>query len=668
MRRALFAALLLVTASPARADDARRHGEADALPQPMPDEGCVPLEGQRLSRAADAYRKVLGNGHAGAQAQRTLHGLHLADAAKAIAWLDRSLGSKPPESWQRAIAAGCTKVLCALEKTLGGLEPALWFLVASAEVDAPPSLDQSPYDVQSVWEPHELRALARSLLDAPAELKRVPSLRAFRRLPSGQMLRKGAFYNAVSYAKDEELRGLGTIVIRDTVWKFPQRDVRAVVTHELGHHWEMSRSHETGKPYPSLQEPWLRLSGWHSKSGGHDKHDYALPPGTQIATAGETLPSEDFADSVANYRFAPRLMRSYSKAKFDHLRRFWGREIRKPSQNPPLDDAWAAIGGPLKTIRECAGHIQRASFGPKQHQHDLYTVLPKAKGGTHWEAITRNQFVLRGGCLDKALAALEASPKWSEALCRQDPEDLAVAVTDRLEDVWGSWAEAAEAIHAAVPPSAQAACLTKKDLTQRCFAGPHGAEVAQQQAQRILEEFGGEMGEAPALAAQLLTQVPLAPPDDELRGRYPVLHSPEDLVFACLKGAVEIQQRPEKGATWTFWVKLPPSNEKRGFKDPVWNAACNHDFAEHLSLVGIHVDPDDKLFEHLSYVLKNLAGPLLTRFHDRVLEGAHELRTACKGHGDACAAKWLKPRLAGIAPDALIDQLAGRLSGTMKPQ
>src|SRR5207302_6542806 len=230
------------------------------------------------------------------------------------------LGEKRPQAWQKAVDAGCKAVLCALKAMLGDMESALWFLVASMETDAPPSLDQTPYEVESVWEPHELRALARALMDAPPELKKVTTLKAWRRLPSGQQLKKGGFYNAVSYLHDKELRGLGTIVIRDTVWKFPQRDVRAVVLHELGHHWEYSRAAEKGDKVPSMHEDWLALSGWHAKGEkAHSEHDYVLAPGRQIATAGETMPAEDFADSIANFRFAPRLMRAYSKAKYDYM-------------------------------------------------------------------------------------------------------------------------------------------------------------------------------------------------------------------------------------------------------------------------------------------------------------------------------------------------------------
>src|SRR4051812_4357509 len=94
---------------PARAD------EGSPLPPPLPAEGCATPEAQRAAYAATAYKYLVAS-HAGPSAARSVHGLHLNDSAKVIGWLERSLGSKPPEQWQQAVQAGCTKVLCALEK------------------------------------------------------------------------------------------------------------------------------------------------------------------------------------------------------------------------------------------------------------------------------------------------------------------------------------------------------------------------------------------------------------------------------------------------------------------------------------------------------------------------------------------------------------------------
>jgi hypothetical protein len=305
------------------------------------------------------------------------------------------------------------------------------------------------------------------------------------------------------------------------------------------------------------------------------------------------------------------------------------------------------------------------------HQHELYTVIPKPKG-SHWEPIWRNQFVIRSGCVDVALSALQKSPQWKDLACRHDPEDLAVEIADRLEEVWGSMSEAAERIHGAVGTSVREKCVAQKKLTQQCFDGPSGYFAAQREAARILEEFGGDANDKLVLARELLVQTPLAPSDAELRAKFPALASVQELMTACLEGVVEISPKFDPAKRWIFWVKLPPTDERRGFKDPVWNAACQRDFAERLAAEKIAVDPSDKLFEHFAYLLKNESAPLIAAFNNQVLAHAGELKSECRvpATGDlgssSCAAHWLEERLASLSPAQAADELARRLTTTLK--
>jgi len=667
MNRALLIATLFCT-TPATARD---RSEEDGLPAPFPQSGCLTVGAQRLARAADAYRARY---RGGSSRREEVAGLSLEDDEKAIGYLKTSLGRKPPETWQRAVEIGCKTVICALQKTLGDLESALWFLVAAAEIDAPASLDQTPYDVESVWQSHELRALARALLLAPPELKKVSNLKVIRRLPSGQKLRKGGWYNAVSYVKDKDYGNVGTIVIKDTVWKFAQRDMLSVVVHELGHEWEFSRYADKGDRVNSLSDEWLDLSQWKSKSGGKGERDFKLTPGARIATAGEAMPTEDFADTISNFRFLPRLLLSYSKEKFEYMQKLFyrGKDYTRPAPNRELDALWARAGGPLQSVRACAKYIQRASFGPKHHQHELYVVTPTATG-THWEPIPRSSFVVRSKCLERTLAALQRSEGYEELLCRQDPEEIAVAVADRLEDAFAAFGEAADSIRAAVPPSAAEECVEKSDLRQECFNGPTGWNVAQREAGRILEEFGGSRSEAVELANLLLAQTPLAPPTGDLKAKFPIFKSSPEIVFACIKGAIEISPK-DPPRRWLYWVKLPPSNERRGFKDPLWNAACQRDFAAHVEKSGVKVSAGDKLFEHLAYVLKNQSTGLVGKFSSQVLGKAKDLRARCGigGNGSigrakaGCASDWLRPRVSSLAPKSLSDELTEHLVAVLR--
>jgi hypothetical protein len=644
--------------------------DPDNLPEPLPAEGCVPVDQLRLSQAADAYRQRYGHD---AHHAAHVHGLALNDSARAIGFLQRSLGDQPPPSFQKAVDAGCTRVLCALQHTIGDLEGALWFLVAAAEVNAPPLLDQAGLPVESVWQTPELRALARALLEAPPELKRVTSLKVWRRLPSGEELHKdakkavaagGAFaYNAVSYHHDLDYKKIGTIVIRDTVWKFAQRDQRAVVQHELGHHWEISREEE-GQKAASLSDDWLELSNWHCKTRTNKGHDCQLGDGAEIATAGETMPGEDFADSLANYRYAPRLVRAYSKSKFEYLHKLLGKDHLRPEPDKALEEGWGHIGGPLKVVQQCVKSIQRATFGGKLHQTSLYAVMNKAGGGTHWEPVARNQYMAKGHCIDNALAALQKSPAWEQIACRQDPEDVAVQVSDRLEEVWGAFTEAAEEIRKAVPQGAADKCLGHRDLTTKCMAGDEGAEAASREAARILGEFaGGDQAGQADLAKLLLVQSPFAPADEELRERLPVLTSSADLFYACLKGARKISPKPD-GAHWMFFYDLPGAGHvSRSYGDPIWGPSCPRDFADHLGTAGFKVDDSDRLFVHLVYLLQLQTQKLSDNFTHNVLGQVHALHC-----NDApCRTNWFKGHLAGYAPEGLVDDLARFVAGVVKP-
>jgi hypothetical protein len=136
---------------------------------------------------------------------------------------------------------------------------------------------------------------------------------------------------------------------------------------------------------------------------------------------------------------------------------------------------------------------------------------------------------------------------------------------------------------------------------------------------------------------------------------------------------VEISPKVDPKKRWVYWVQLPPMNDKRGFKDPLWNAACQRDFAAHVASEGFKLDPTDQIVEHLGYLLKNQAAPLVDRFLRQVLQQDGALRSQCRvpadgslAHNADCARRWLRPRLEELAPEALLDQLAGHLVGTLK--
>lgn len=659
---ALVCSLCALAPLAARADTAPRGLEAE-LPVRTP--GCLSPSQLHLAAAADAVRAAW-------LPVRTVEtaavaGLKLTDDARVLAHLRRVLGATPPAAWA-AKAGRCASALCALTAVLdGSQEAALWTLAIGADGGPVASLDQAPFKggAEGIWRTDELRLLARALADLPPALrKQATRLNALRRIPDGQNPYQGA--NAYS-TRD------GSIFFRDTVWKMPHRQQREVVAHELGHEIEFSR----GAGYPISHSPdWLGISGW--KLVGTDpnaKDAWRIPGSGPEATA---IPSEEFPNVVADYRYTPRLVRAATPGKYAYARQLYGGvEYLKVSADPQLDAAFARLGGPLAAFAECGGLVQRSARKPGWMQAELYLVRWKKTGGSQWAKWSQGSLVTRSPCLGMVLEKLAATPEWKELSCARDEEELGVAVAARLEDVWAAYGEGVAALERAVPAGAPAACAQRGDLTLDCLGGPRLRPTAEAEARRIAAELQPQKpltaDEQAALVWQLLAATPLPPPDEDLAASFPVLGSATDFFAACLGGAVEISTPTGKNE-WRYWVKNPPVNDVRGFPGPLWTNACHRDWAAWVKAKGVTLAPEDPLFSHLAYVLKNQAGALVGKFDAAVLQQWPALRSACgipastkpSAAQQPCAAAFLEPKLAGLVPPAAAPALAKQLAAQLR--
>ena len=82
---------------------------------------------------------------------------------------------------------------------------------------------------------------------------------------------------------------------------------RATLVHELGH----VLGHMTELDQTDL---WLKMSGWNVSHTAYSKG------GTVISVYGESHPYEDFAESVAAYRYNPVVLRKASPAKYNIIK------------------------------------------------------------------------------------------------------------------------------------------------------------------------------------------------------------------------------------------------------------------------------------------------------------------------------------------------------------
>ena len=646
------------------------------LPPQLPAQACASESAQQLAHAAAAVQERFSPPQPPQTAQ--IAGLTLTDDPRALEILRRSLGALPPRSWARAstcVAARQATVLCALTAVLGSQESALWLLAIGAESGAVPSLDRSPWKsgAEARWQPGDLRALALALFDLPPQLKHLSNLRAFRQVPEGESV--GNHANAFSSISDACCGPGGSIWLAQAVWRMPPRQVREVIAHESGHQYEFSR--DRSNPHSiSHSAQWLSLSHWRSTGAPADVTAFRLTGDIDIGTSGDPpIPSEDFPDSVDNYRYQPRLLRAYSKAKYEWMKQhvFAGNEYLQPRPFPEVDDLLRSIGGPLAAITSCSQLIQRASHKPGSPQASLFVVKSMPGGGTEWANWFRSAFVQHSPCFVETMAKLRALPQWSALTCHRDPEEIAMAVGDRLEDAWGSFTEATGAIASAAATLAPG-CESSGHFTTACFAGPAGLAQADAQARRLLSTFpASDASPAAALAKLLLTQTPLAPPDETFFQLAPLLDDPKELLAACVLGAVEVSSEPGKD-NWRYWVRLPPRNQIRGFDNPIWTAACERDYAAALRKAGVAVDEADPLFQHWLFVLRNQSGATVDRFASQVLRGWSDLLLTCGIPGGTkaspsqrgCAKEWLTARLQGLAPADEIDALAQHLAEQLR--
>ena len=660
----------LFAAPAARADDVPG-GLAAELP-PKLSSACPTEQQVHVQAAADAVRAAWMPQQR--PEKQDVAGVALNDDPRLLAHLKRILGEVPPRDWPKA--KKCQSALCALTAVTGSQEVALWLLATGVDGGPVASLDQTPFQggPESMWKESEARMVSRAMADLPPALRtRAGKLRALRRLPDGQQLPSTP--NALSLrpgGKDG-----GTILIRDTVWRMPLRQQREVIAHEVGHHLEYAQ----GAGYPiSHSKEWLAFSGW--RQVGSDpaaKDAWTTDPHASITNTGETTPSEEFPDAVADFRYNARLLRAYNEPRFNFIKDLYGgADYRAPRKNPALDAALLKLGGPLGAFKDCGAMVQRAWRKPGMPQAMLYTVQWK-KSGSSWLLFHRSAFVSHSACVGTVLEKLRELPEWKDLACKQDDEELWLDVAARLENVFAAYAEAAEEIEKAAGPGTAQQCLQRGDLTEACLDGAR--PVGDAQARRVFAEFlpgpASQQVQPDAIAAlrkQLEAASVLAPPDEELFQRFPSLASAPEFFGTCLGGAFEVSCYAGKPDTWKFWVKVPPDNATKGFPNPVWNLACHRDFAAYLKSKGVLVDINGSLFDHFAYLLKNQSGQYTDRFTAQVLRPHDELRKQCgipngtkaTPEQQPCLEKLLGPRLEGIVGPGQVEGLAKQLAAELR--
>ncbi len=82
------------------------------------------------------------------------------------------------------------------------------------------------------------------------------------------------------------------------------------VFHELGHNLK-----GTVYPFLDFRDDWLSLSGWEEVNG-----KFVMTKPHNFSQYAKEYPSEDFAETVAAYRYNPELLKVVSFAKYEYVK------------------------------------------------------------------------------------------------------------------------------------------------------------------------------------------------------------------------------------------------------------------------------------------------------------------------------------------------------------
>lgn len=185
----------------------------------------------------------------------------------------------------------------------------------------------------------------------PPELKNLPSVVALYRMPKGRAIPgSGAPTCGISrgswitftYEDRKVVRMVPLdVLLTDTCLSLsdPTKDVFGgfffeALTHELGHHLDFSSRQPLGAQF-SLTDPWMKESGWVSETGTRKDAEgreevYEIwkhaPSAKFVSLYAQGNPKEDFADSVAYFRFSPETLEKEAPGKLRILQdRVFGR-------------------------------------------------------------------------------------------------------------------------------------------------------------------------------------------------------------------------------------------------------------------------------------------------------------------------------------------------------
>lgn len=254
-------------------------------------------------------REWLAAYDSGTKSSKNVHGISLQDESieniRALEHLTtlKDWRKNPLTAQQPQYSSGCTKALCAATELLG--DAGVMALYMQRRYGFTPS--HLAYNETSPWTRAQLGQALIGVQEFPEGVFPMEEARPFVRYRSGQLP-----------------QGYGSTTVADSIVRFfdrwlqiPDGEKQATTSHELGH----ALAAETGADRSAA---WLALSGWESYMGqgpfGMEEKFTATIKEALVSGYATTSPVEDFAESVAAYRYNPQLLLTRSPAKYEFIK------------------------------------------------------------------------------------------------------------------------------------------------------------------------------------------------------------------------------------------------------------------------------------------------------------------------------------------------------------
>lgn len=297
----------------------------------------------------------------------TIHGMSLTGTAEQLQIAKKILAEPGPPKWKEKVA-GCTDVICVMEKLVGSKDAALrmfnvakrnGYIIRLGRFNDHPSWIEG----HQLYNSNQIRSLDEGFKMMPQELNKLSHVDGYFRIPDGSSTKgtEDAAAWARSYigpimsydGKTTLYKGSpGIIVFQENTFS-NEKWTKLVLIHETCHHYDFQGDYQNGvRRTDSPSFGFNKLSKWKKnveKDGElkwqHDDKDQF------VTTYASTAPVEDFAESCAYYIADPETLKAKAPEKYEFMKKkvFHGQEFA--AKNEP---SWIGIEDLLEDEKLCS--------------------------------------------------------------------------------------------------------------------------------------------------------------------------------------------------------------------------------------------------------------------------------------------------------------------------